>query len=111
MTQPAGPVPPRAIRDLGRAAGGALIFSLLLMHGFVFSMGFAGGSEVSADEPWWSGFIRMTLPGFVLALAVSFGLLWLFAQTDGLSFGSAVMAAIVLVFPCSIGAAAARLIL
>lgn len=88
-----------------------VLLSLLLMHGFVFSVGFAGGSEVSADEPWWSGFIRMTLPGFVLALAVSFCLLWLFAQTDGLSFDSVVMAAVVLAFPCSIGAAAARLIL
>ncbi|WP_342354331.1 TIGR02587 family membrane protein, partial [Paracoccus siganidrum] len=85
--------------------------SLLLMHGFVFSMGFAGGTEVSAEEPWWSAFIRMTLPGFVIALAVSFGLLWLFARTDGLSFDGTVMATIVLAFPCAIGAAAARLIL
>ncbi len=85
--------------------------SLALMHGFVFSVGFAGGSQISHDEPWWCAFIRMTLPGFAVALGVSFCLLWLFAQTDGLSFDSALMAAIVLAFPCAIGAAAARLIL
>ncbi|WCR18703.1 TIGR02587 family membrane protein [Paracoccus alcaliphilus] len=88
-----------------------VVLSLLLMHGFVFSVGFAGGSEVSSEERWWSAFIRMTLPGFIIALTVSFCLLWLFARTDGLSFDSALMATIVLAFPCAIGAAAARLIL
>lgn len=92
-------------------AMGLVALSLAVMHGFVFSVGFAGGTQLSCDEPWWSGFLRMTLPGFVIALGVSFCLLVLFAQTDGLSFDSALMAAIVLAFPCAAGAAAARLIL
>ena len=45
--------------------------SLALMHGFVFAVGFVGGSEVSSQDPWWSAFVRMTLPGYVVALSVS----------------------------------------
>lgn len=85
--------------------------SLALMHGFVYAVGFAGGSEVSADDPWWSGFVRMTLPGYVIALSISLYLLWIFARTDGLPAEGVVMAAVVLAFPAAIGAAAARLIL
>ena len=85
--------------------------SLAFMHGFVFAVGFAGGSDVSPEEPWWSPFIRLTLPGYVIALAISLYLLWIFGRMDGLSGDSIVMAAVVLAFPSAIGAAAARLIL
>lgn len=85
--------------------------SLMLMHGFVFAVGFAGGSEISPHEPWWSPFIRLTLPGYVIALAISLYLMWIFARTDGLDADGVVVAAVVLAFPCAIGAAAARLIL
>lgn len=88
-----------------------VMLSLLLMHGFVFAVGFAGGSEVSPEEPWWSAFVRLTLPGYTVALAISLYLLWIFARTDGLSAESIVMATVVLAFPSAIGAAAARLIL
>lgn len=85
--------------------------SLALMHGFVFAVGFAGGSEVSPEESMWSAFLRLTLPGYVVALSISLFLLWIFARTDGMSFGDAVMAMVVLGFPSAIGAASARLIL
>lgn len=85
--------------------------SLLLMHGFVFAVGFAGGTQVQADDPWWSAFVRMTLPGYVVALGISLFLLWVFARTDGLPPAGIVMATVVLAFPSAIGAAAARLIL
>lgn len=85
--------------------------SLALMHGFVFALEFAGGSQVSPEEPWWSGFVRLTLPGYVIALSISLYLLWIFARTDGMPVDGVVMAAVVLAFPCAIGAAAARLIL
>src|SRR5690606_25869022 len=90
---------------------GLVALSLALMHGFVFAVGFAGGTEVSPEEAWWSPFIRLTLPGYVIALAISLYILWLFARTDGLSGDGIVMAAVVLAFPSAIGAAAARLIL
>lgn len=85
--------------------------SLILMHGFVFAVGFAGGSQVHLYEPWWSPFVRLTLPGYVIALAISLFLLWVFARTDGMALGGTVMAMVVLGFPSAIGAAAARLIL
>lgn len=85
--------------------------SLALMHGFVFAVGFAGGSKVLPHEPWWSPFIRLTLPGYVIALSVSLYLLWIFGRLDGLGMDAIVMATVVLAFPAAIGAAAARLIL
>jgi putative integral membrane protein (TIGR02587 family) len=57
---------------------GLVLISVLLMHGFVFAAGFAGGSEASPDEPWWSPFVRLTLPGYVIAVTVSLYLLWIF---------------------------------
>lgn len=88
-----------------------VVLSLVLMHGFVFAVGFAGGSVVSREEPWWSPLIRLTLPGYVIAMTVSLYLLWIFARLDGLGAESIVMATVVLAFPSAIGAAAARLIL
>ncbi|MCV0397234.1 MAG: TIGR02587 family membrane protein [Rhizobiaceae bacterium] len=85
--------------------------SVALMHGFVFALGFAGGSDVSPREPWWSPVLRLTLPGYVIAASVSLYLLWVFARLDGLHIDSIVMATAVLAFPAAIGAAAARLIL
>jgi putative integral membrane protein (TIGR02587 family) len=90
---------------------GLVLISVLLMHGFVFAAGFAGGSEASPDEPWWSPFVRLTLPGYVIAVTVSLYLLWIFARLDGVGLDAAVMATVVLAFPAAIGAAAARLIL
>lgn len=88
-----------------------VVLALFIMHGFVFAVGFAGGSQTSPDEPWWSPFIRLTLPGYVIALTVSLYLLWVFARLDGLGLDSIAMATVVLAFPSAIGAAAARLIL
>ncbi|MFV3131571.1 TIGR02587 family membrane protein [Niveispirillum sp. KHB5.9] len=85
--------------------------SLVLMHGFVFAVGFAGGSQIAPGEPRWSAFVRFTLPGYVIALAISLFLLWVFGRTDGMGSEGVVMAMVVLGFPSAIGAAAARLIL
>jgi putative integral membrane protein (TIGR02587 family) len=90
---------------------GLVALSLVLMHGFVFAVGFKGGSELSPDTPWWSAFIRFTLPGYAVAAAISLYVLWSFGRADGNPPDQVVMAMIVLAFPSSIGAAAARLIL
>jgi len=88
-----------------------VLLSLAVMHGFVFAVGFRGGTELSPDDPWWSAFARFTLPGYVTALAISLYILWTFGRTDGASFGHVCMAVVVLGFPSSLGAAAARLII
>lgn len=88
-----------------------LVLSIGLMHAFVFAVGFAGGSPTSPDEPWWSPFLRLTLPGYVIAMVMSLLLLWVFARLDGQEIDSIVMTAVVLAFPSALGAAAARLVL
>ncbi len=88
-----------------------LLLSLALMHGFVFAVGFRGGAERAPGTPAGSGFLGYTLPGYVLALAISLYLLWTFGRVDGLGAFPILMATIVLAFPAAIGAAAARLIL
>ncbi|PZQ45677.1 MAG: TIGR02587 family membrane protein [Rhodovulum sulfidophilum] len=85
--------------------------SLAIMQGFVFALGFAGGTEISPDERWWSSFLRLTLPGYVIALGISLFLLWIFGRTDGLGVHGLPLVVVVLAFPASVGAAAARLIL
>ena len=85
--------------------------SLVLMHAFVYSVGFQGHAEVPEGAHWSGLFLRYTLVGYALCLIISAYTLWTFGRTDGLSVEANVMAIIVLAFPASIGAAAARLIL
>lgn len=93
------------------AHGLALVaLSLAIMHGFVYAVGFRG-VEVGADAPGWSRFLRFTLPGYTLCLAISFYALWTFGRLDALAMSPAIMATIVLAFPAAVGAASARLIL
>ena len=88
-----------------------VLLSLAIMHGFVFAVGFKGGSEIEPDTPWWAAFVRFTLPGYAVALTISLAVLWMFGRTDDTSLMEIVMATIVLALPSSVGAAAARLIL
>lgn len=88
-----------------------VLFTLGVMHGFVFATGFAGGTEISPETPWWSAFARFTLVGYVLSLGMAWYLLWTFGHFDGLSWQHALHVTVVLGLPASIGAAAARLIL
>ena len=88
-----------------------VLLSLAVMHGFVFAVGFRGGTQLLPEEPVWSAFARFTLPGYVTAVAISLYVLWTFGRTDGTSFSHICMAVVVLGFPSSLGAAAARLII
>lgn len=87
------------------------LLSMALMHGFVYAVSFTGGHELSAGTPAWHAFVRFTLPGYVVALAVSFAALWIFERLDDRSALETLSCMIVLGFPAAIGAAAARLIL
>ncbi|RCS25113.1 TIGR02587 family membrane protein [Phyllobacterium salinisoli] len=88
-----------------------VLLSLLTMHGFVFALGFHGGTELSPATPWWSALVRFTLPGYVVACCISLFVLWVFGRLDELPPEQIVMTMIVLAFPSAVGAAAARLIL
>jgi len=85
--------------------------SLLVMHGFVYAVEFHGQAPIPPETPLLSVFLRFTVVGYAVALLISFYMLWSFGRADGSSAGQIVTASIVLAFPASIGAAAARLII
>lgn len=87
------------------------LLSIMLMHGFVYAVSFIGGHELSPQTPWWHAFIRFTLPGYVMALAISIFALWVFERLDDSSVVEIMLSVIVLGLPAALGAAGARLIL
>lgn len=88
-----------------------IALSLGGMHGFVYTLKFRGQADVPPGTPAWSLFLRFTAVGYVVSLLVSLFALWIFGRLESTAFGETVMFMVVLGFPASIGAAAARLIL
>ncbi len=88
-----------------------VVLSLVLMHGFVYAVGFSGAPEVPRHVPFLSLFLRFTLVGYALVLVIALYLLWTFGRTDGTGLQEIISAVVVLGFPCAIGAAAARIVL
>lgn len=82
--------------------------SLVLMHGFVYGLGFKGGSP--SPRGFWQMFRDHTVVGYVVALLLSAYLLWTFGRFQGLALHPVLMQTLVLGLPASIGAAAGRLI-
>lgn len=91
---------------LGMAAA-----SLLLLHSFVYTLGFKGSHDPEEDRSKLLAFFRLTLPGYALVLLVCALVLWLFGRLDGIGLDQSLHLTIVLGFPGAIGAAAARLVL
>lgn len=89
----------------------AVLASICIMHGFVYAVAFRGSHDIPTDTPWWHILVRFTLPGYVVAIAVSLYVLWVFGRLDDIAPVQMLMSTIVLSFPGAIGAAAARLIL
>lgn len=85
--------------------------SIVLMHAFVYTVEFHGQSSIPRSSPGWSVFLRYTLVGYAICLAISLYMLWTFGRTTGMPAIEIAMAVVVLGFPASVGAAAARLIL
>ena len=80
--------------------------SLLVLHGMVFAVGFAGQKT---HERQLHAFLHFTLAGYGLALLVSLYILWTFGRIEA-PLSDAVRAVIVLGFPAALGAALARLV-
>jgi putative integral membrane protein (TIGR02587 family) len=84
-----------------------VLVSLLLMHAFVYEVGFSGQEERDSVV---RAFVTFSAVGYALAVCVSAFLLWTlgrFAHTGPLMV---VTESVVLALPASLGAAAARLI-
>ncbi len=90
---------------------GLIVLSLLVMHTFVYAVRFSGAPQTPEGTSVLSLFLRFTLPGYAIALLVSSYLLWTFGRMDGTGVQGALATVIVLGFPASIGAAAARLVI
>jgi putative integral membrane protein (TIGR02587 family) len=87
------------------------VTSLMLMHAFVYALEFRGGHSAPEGTPAWSVFARFTVVGYALALLMSAYVLWTFGRLEESSLEFQLSATIVLAFPASLGAAAARLVL
>ena len=85
--------------------------SLLIMHWFVYRVGFHGASSVPDGAHPAGVFARYTVVGYAICLMISVYILWTFGRTEGASLEEVARATIVLGFPSAVGAAAARLIL
>jgi putative integral membrane protein (TIGR02587 family) len=87
------------------------VISLLLMHAFVYAVEFRGRHERPEGTGRWGLFMRFTVVGYAIALAMSAYVLWTFGRLDDSALSFQVSTTIVLAFPASLGAAAARLVL
>ena len=87
-----------------------IMASLLLLHALVFAVGFAGQEQAPEGYGLWRAFFAYTIPGYGIALLVSFYVLWTFGRTDGGEVSVIAGAVVVLGFPAAVGAAIARLV-
>jgi putative integral membrane protein (TIGR02587 family) len=87
------------------------ILSILIMHAFVYTVGFEGEEEIEDKSSFWLVFLRFTIVGYAIALLISLYLLWTFGSLDGMSLKEIIEVTIVLGFPATLGAAASRVIL
>lgn len=86
------------------------VVSLILLHGFVYAVGFAGQEDRPEAYGFLATFLHFTIAGYGIALLVSLYVLWTFERTVGVDVAEIAMMAIVLGFPAALGAATARLV-
>lgn len=90
---------------------GLIALSLGVMHAFVHAVESSGKAYVPAGTSFWSVLLRITIPGYVIALLTSAIILWAFERTDSSGSATLMGSVIVLGFPAAVGAGAARLII
>ena len=89
----------------------ALAFvSIIMLHVFVYAVGFAGEEEPPDYAGFVLTFLHFTVAGYGIALLVSLCVLWTFERSAGMTITETATIMIVLGFPASLGAATARLI-
>lgn len=84
--------------------------SMLLLHVFVYSIGFSGQESRPEGGSFLSTFLHFTLAGYGIALLVSLYVLWTFGRTDHVAVAEIANMLVVLGFPATLGAATARLV-
>jgi putative integral membrane protein (TIGR02587 family) len=86
------------------------LFSILVLHAFVYTVGFAGQEEPPETGGFWWTFAAFSIVGYAIALLVSLYVLWTFGRTEGADLGQVASMTVVLGFPAAVGAAVARLV-
>jgi putative integral membrane protein (TIGR02587 family) len=85
--------------------------SILVLHVFVYTVGFSGQEDRPEGGTFLSTFLHFTLAGYGIALLVSLYVLWTFGRTDAVALAQIAMMAVVLAFPAALGSAIARLVI
>jgi len=85
--------------------------SIVLLHLFVYTVGFSGQESRPEGGTFLSTFFHFTLAGYGIALLVSFYSLWTFGRTAGVAPAEVANMVTVLGFPATLGAATARLVI
>ena len=86
------------------------LVSILMLHGFVYTVGFGGQEERPGYAGFLLTFLHFTVAGYGIALLVSLYVLWTFERTVDVTPAEIAMMMVVLGFPASLGAATARLV-
>jgi putative integral membrane protein (TIGR02587 family) len=87
-----------------------ILISIVLLHGFVYTVGFKGEEEPAGPATFWGVFVRFSVVGYGIAALVSLYLLWTFGRVEGTAWPEVAAMVAVLAFPGAIGAALARLV-
>ena len=87
-----------------------IVFSILLLHGLVYTVGLKGQEKPTGPTGFWSILLRFTIAGYAVAALTALYLLWTFGRIEGTSPAQVVAMVAVLAFPGAIGAALARLV-
>lgn len=85
--------------------------SLILLHVFVYELGFPGEDLRRESGGFRRTFLTFTLPGYAIAILISLYALWTFGRLDGVSAHETASMAVVLGFPAALGCATARLVI
>ena len=84
--------------------------SVLLLHLFVYAIGFPGQHERPEGMGAARTFLSHSMPGYGIALAVGLYVLWTFGRIDGTAMEQVAATMVVIAFPGALGAAVARLV-
>lgn len=87
-----------------------MVASVLVLHGFVYALGFPGQDRRREVGGFRRAFLSYTVPGYAIALAISAYCLWTFGRLDGVALHEQATMVVVLGFPAALGAATARLV-
>jgi putative integral membrane protein (TIGR02587 family) len=87
-----------------------VVASVILLHVFVYAIGFAGQEVPAEGATLTSTVLHYSVAGYGVAVLISLYVLWTFGRMDGASLADMAQMVAVLSFPASLGAALARLI-